>query len=133
MEMESMYPDRLKPNERLTSGRELRSSDGQHRLVMQNDGNLVVYGPSGARWTPPGMPSTGERLILQEGNLVVYNASGTALWWIGFYAPPASAPAPTASPAPTDCSKRSPRSLSSRPSSSRGSASTGASRTRSAG
>jgi D-alanyl-D-alanine carboxypeptidase-like protein len=126
------FPDQLKPNETLARGREMRSADGRHRLIMQNDGNLVVYGPNGVRWTP-GASSTGDRLIMQDGNLVLYNASGTfiwqsgtgghpgawlalqddgnlvvydasgkALWWIGVYAPPKAAPAPTAPPVPTD-------------------------------
>jgi hypothetical protein len=78
-----VYPDRLKSAETLARGGEMRSPDGRHQLIMQDDGNLVVYGPQGARWTP-GAPSTGERLIMQQdGNLVLYDTSGTFIWQSG--------------------------------------------------
>jgi outer membrane lipoprotein-sorting protein len=78
-----LYPDRLKSAETLASGREIRSPDEKHRLVMQADGNLVVYGPNGARWFT-GTSSPGARLVMQaDGNLVVYDTANRALWQSG--------------------------------------------------
>ncbi|HZH75013.1 MAG TPA: D-alanyl-D-alanine carboxypeptidase family protein, partial [Archangium sp.] len=60
----------------------LVSNNGLYRLVLQNDGNLVLYGPDGVRWTP-GAPSTGNQLVLQDGNLVLYDTSGKFIWQSG--------------------------------------------------
>jgi PKD repeat protein len=64
----------------LDPGQQLVSTDGRHRLVMQTDGNLVVYGPAGATWAS----HTGTRgtvLIMQsDGNLVAYAPDGRAVW-----------------------------------------------------
>jgi hypothetical protein len=84
------FPDRLMPNETLARGRELRSADGRHRLLMQNDGNLVLYWPEGPRWAT-GATSPGERLVMQgDGNLVVYNAANVATWQSGTAGNPGS-------------------------------------------
>jgi hypothetical protein len=53
-------------------------------LVMQADGNLVLYGPDGgtATWST-GSENTGSNNYLQlqdDGNLVVYTSSGSAPW-----------------------------------------------------
>jgi hypothetical protein len=88
----------------------LTSADGRFRLVMQADGNLVLYqygqalwasGTNGARsarmqadgnfvlydaanravWASHSAGHPGARLVLQDdGNLVVYDAYGRALW-----------------------------------------------------
>ncbi|CAN5299296.1 hypothetical protein BH11PSE11_BH11PSE11_10900 [soil metagenome] len=45
------YADSLEPGQALDPGQEIRSESGQHRLVMQGDGNLVLYNTAGtARW-----------------------------------------------------------------------------------
>jgi hypothetical protein len=51
-------------------------------LVMQNDGNLVLYNSGhGAVWYSGTFGNPNSYLIMQnDGNLVVYAASGTALW-----------------------------------------------------
>lgn len=73
--------DRLFGGERLLPGTELRSSG--HRLIMQGDGNLVVYNPEGqATWNSG--TSGGNRFIMQgDGNLVMYNSSNKAIWSSG--------------------------------------------------
>ncbi len=50
-------------------------------LVMQSDGNLVIYDEFGrARWST-GTVGQGWRAVFQEdGNFVVYTASGRAVW-----------------------------------------------------
>jgi hypothetical protein len=56
-----------------------------HRLVMQADGNLVLYrilatGGLTATWST-GTTGANNRVVMQsDGNLVVYNASNQALW-----------------------------------------------------
>lgn len=55
------------------------------RVIMQNDGNLVVYAAGGRPlWATGTEPSPGARLLLQDdGNLVVYAADGRPLWASG--------------------------------------------------
>ena len=54
-----------------------------YKLVMQGDGNLVIYGKNKAVWST----GTNERgtapykLVMQgDGNLVIYDKNGSALW-----------------------------------------------------
>ena len=74
-------------NRALRRGMEVRSSDGRYRFVMQNDGNLVLYGPSGrALWATSfrtGSWRSQEYVIFQaDGNLVTYGG-GRAIWSSG--------------------------------------------------
>lgn len=73
--------DRLTTGGQLTAGGQLVSANGAYRLVVQADGNAVVYGPGGkVRWNSR-TPSAGGRLVLQtDGNLVLYSAGGRATW-----------------------------------------------------
>jgi surface antigen len=60
----------------------LRSPNGQFRLVMQADGNLVLYGPGNSvRWSTRTSGTTRPRLTVQpDGNLVVYDGGNTPRW-----------------------------------------------------
>jgi len=60
----------------------LRSSDGRYRFVMQQDSNLVLYGPSGrALWASNTVGRGADHARMQgDGNLVVYTASGKPIW-----------------------------------------------------
>ncbi len=70
--------DTLGTGASLGMGDELRSASGEYRLVLQTDGNLVIYGPQGALWASS---SRGTRLVMQsDGNLVLYSATGAA-WY----------------------------------------------------
>lgn len=76
--------DRLTPDQTLAAGSELASPNGQHRAVMQGDGNFVVYRASG---TPKWATGTDGRaiggIIMQgDGNLVMYDPNG-AVWASG--------------------------------------------------
>lgn len=73
--------DRLVRGRRLVIGTDLRS--GGYRLIMQGDGNLVVYDPQGrARWNSG--TRGGNRFIMQgDGNLVMYNSRNRAIWSSG--------------------------------------------------
>lgn len=72
------------PNRTLRRNMEVRSSDGRYRFVMQGDGNLVLYGPSGrALWATSWRTSawqSQEYVVFQsDGNLVTYGG-GRAIW-----------------------------------------------------
>jgi hypothetical protein len=70
----SNYAEWISPNARYA---------GSGRLVMQGDGNLVLYGGQGQALWSAGTNGTGSanQVVLQgDGNLVVYTATGTAVW-----------------------------------------------------
>lgn len=69
----------------LLSGHYLTSSDRRWKLVMQSDGNLVLYAPTGApRWWSGTAGNPGAELVAQtDGNVVVYDVSGRPLWQSG--------------------------------------------------
>jgi len=51
---------------------------------MQTDGNLVLYGPSGALWDAHTAGHGGARLAVQDDcNLVIYASNGAVLWSTG--------------------------------------------------
>jgi YD repeat-containing protein len=60
------------------------STDGRYELVMQNDGNLVLYGPSGYMWQSRTGGSEGAFVIMGgDGNLALYDVHGNTLWTTG--------------------------------------------------
>jgi hypothetical protein len=81
--------DRLNPGDSLVRGEKLTSNNGQVELIMQDDGNLVLY-----LITPPPVPSIvlwsaktneegkdGLQAVMQcDGNLVVLNRHGVVVW-----------------------------------------------------
>jgi cell wall-associated NlpC family hydrolase len=74
--------NRLYAGERLTADQQLTSDSGKLTLVMQGDGNLVLYAPGGkARWHTNSNGNPGAYAVMQgDGNLVVYTAGGVPLW-----------------------------------------------------
>ncbi len=73
--------DRLSPNRVMLRNTYIRSTDDRYVLWLQNDGNLVMYGPSGAVWANH---QTSDLLIMQsDGNLVTYAYGRGATWWSG--------------------------------------------------
>ncbi|HEX5744499.1 MAG TPA: hypothetical protein VFX84_03575 [Candidatus Saccharimonadales bacterium] len=72
----------LHRNMSLYPGQQLVSSDGRYRLVLQGDGNLVLYSDRGrALWHTKTNGKGGYYLILQgDGNLVLYTKGGKPLW-----------------------------------------------------
>lgn len=69
----------------LPAGSNLYSPNGQYFLAMQGDGNFVLYGPSGAKWSSNTQGSGANLAAFQsDGNLVVYGPSG-AVWHAGTY------------------------------------------------
>jgi L,D-peptidoglycan transpeptidase YkuD (ErfK/YbiS/YcfS/YnhG family) len=70
----------LTAGSRMNPGDELRSGNGAYRLVMQGDGNLVMYSAGRAIWWSGTARNSGASLALQsDGNAVIY-AAGRALW-----------------------------------------------------
>ncbi len=68
-------------NQTLYPGQSLVSADGQFRLTHQTDGNVVLYGPEGQRWSTNTANRATTALIMQtDGNLVLYNG-GTPVWY----------------------------------------------------
>lgn len=76
----------------LEKGETYTSPDGKYRIVMQEDGNLVVYQKqadgketpifaTGTHVNNPYRLGVGERAVMQtDGNLVVYSQAGGAVW-----------------------------------------------------
>ncbi len=75
----------------LTGNRTLRRgmavSNGDYRLVMQHDGNLVLIGRNGpvwaTSWQATGWRSQDYVVFQPDGNLVTYTDSGTPIWSTG--------------------------------------------------
>ena len=73
-----------------TTGRN-RIVNESRRLIMQDDGNLVLYNSTGATWAlnSQGVTDRGPgpwRAVMQtQGNLVVYDSTGTARWSSGAF------------------------------------------------
>lgn len=84
--------DRLNPNQSLNVGDMLISQDGRFTLILQQDGNLVLYWSGGpARWATGTNGRTVSRAIMQsDGNLVLYAPDGTAVWASGTVGHPGS-------------------------------------------
>ncbi|UQA62528.1 matrixin family metalloprotease [Polyangium aurulentum] len=72
----------------LSAGQSMSSYDGRFQLVMQSDGNLVLYKLTNGSVTPLWATGTNsampDRMIMQEdGNLVLYKSSGAPVWATG--------------------------------------------------
>jgi hypothetical protein len=68
----------LTPGSTLSAGAALCA--GSYELILQTDGNMVVYGPSGAIWYSGTAVGTTNAVMQTDGNFVVYSSTHTALW-----------------------------------------------------
>lgn len=75
--------DRLYPGQSLSVGGRLISHNDRYILILQKDGNLVIYRVG----TMPAIWSTGANgrkvfsAVLQtDGNFVIYGSEGAAIW-----------------------------------------------------
>ena len=82
--------NQLTAGSRLNSGEQLVSSNGWYRLVVQGDGNLVIYDKAGTAVWDHGQgvrsPQGGGNyhLVMQvDGNLVMYNTDTGEVIWTG--------------------------------------------------
>jgi hypothetical protein len=63
------------------TGQRLITTDRGRILVLQNDGNLVLYTPYRVAWASNTAGSGANRMIMQpDGNLVLYTQAGRAVW-----------------------------------------------------
>lgn len=71
----------LPVNGYLDPGQYLSSQDLRHQLVLQSDGNLVLYSNGQPIWATYTMGAANPRLIMQsDGNLVLYAQGGRPVW-----------------------------------------------------
>jgi hypothetical protein len=73
----------LHPGQRLRPGQYMQSNNKLHTLIMQKDGNVVLYDHnSHALWsTNTGGLITPREFVMQtDGNLVLYSTDGRARW-----------------------------------------------------
>jgi hypothetical protein len=83
------YCGRMTAGRVLTMGQWITSCDGRFVLIMQTDGNLVLYQTGvGALWAThtslPGNQGANHIAVMQtDGNLVVYNANSQPRWGSG--------------------------------------------------
>lgn len=76
---------RLKRDGELKPGESLKSGNGKHELIYQDDNNLVIYSEGRAIWASntAGKPNPGAVIMQGDGNLVIYNQQGQPLWSSG--------------------------------------------------
>jgi hypothetical protein len=87
-------PDRLAPDDVLGPGQSIVSQNGRASLLMQSDGNLVLYqiagGTQTALWAT-GTDAPGSRIVMQgDGNLALYTSGGDCHWAAGTHGNPGS-------------------------------------------
>jgi len=76
-------PDRLTPGQSLPTNGYITSDDGRFRLIMQSDGNLVVYRNSDNRalWATGTQGTDVHHAIMQtDGDLVLYHVNSAPAW-----------------------------------------------------
>jgi pseudomonalisin len=71
----------LYAGEQLLRGQSLYSNNGLYQLILQDDGNLVLYKSSKALWASGTDGKAVKNCIMQtDGNLVLYAYNGIAVW-----------------------------------------------------
>jgi len=74
-------PSVLTTSQSLIKGEGILSGNKKYRLILQGDGNLVLYSPTKAIWSSRTVGSSTTKLIMQsDGNLVLYRANSTSTW-----------------------------------------------------
>lgn len=75
----------LAPGAQLNMNESLLSANSQYRLIMQRDGDLVLFGPDEIPLWAAGTPGSGANLCImqRDGNLVLYTAGGVPVWATG--------------------------------------------------
>jgi len=80
----------LGPGKQLLINQSLISGDGMFKLILQSDGNLVLYQSGNiARWHTHTNGSSVSRAIMQtDGNFVIYSPSNKVVWHTNTYGHP---------------------------------------------
>jgi cell wall-associated NlpC family hydrolase len=79
--------DMLAAGQELDSNQYIESADGRFALILQTDGNLVLYGGQ-AIWSITGGAGVNRLVVQTDGNLVLYKTN-TPVWWTGGNGSPA--------------------------------------------
>lgn len=73
--------DTLNPGDTLKPGERLTSDNQQYTLVLEQDGNLVLYAGRRALWASNTQGQRVQRCLMQpDGNLVLLNRNGQPVW-----------------------------------------------------
>lgn len=73
--------DKLTAGQSMYAGQYIVSGNVQHVLMMQSDGNLVLYHNKSAVWSSHTANIGANRVVMQsDGNLVIYTSGGSAVW-----------------------------------------------------
>jgi hypothetical protein len=73
--------DTLNSDQQLGPDQAIVSSNGRYKLVMQSDGNLVIYSINHALWSSRTAGRSPSKLVMQsDGNLVIYDTQNRAYW-----------------------------------------------------
>src|SRR5581483_7001928 len=79
-------------NQYIGVGQSVWSQDHRFQLTLQTDGNVVLYGPSGALWSTGTYGRGTVYLVMQtDGNLVARDSNWGAVWASGTYGAGSSA------------------------------------------
>ncbi|MCE7993455.1 MAG: lectin [Roseivirga sp.] len=74
--------DRLLPGQLLERGKQLKSQNGKYRLILQDDGNLVLYNSEGYLWATNTAGRAAKECVMQEdGNCVLYGYNDREVLW----------------------------------------------------
>lgn len=76
-------PDRLLSGQGLVPGSSINSADGGYKLILQTDGNFVLYGPANqVIWSSNTYNNYNiwDVVLQTDGNLVVRDGFGRSLW-----------------------------------------------------
>ncbi len=76
-----VHGDQLHANQGLLVDQSIQSGNGNHRLTMQSDGNLVLYSSGKAVWSTKTTGEIPQCAVMQDdGNFVFYDKSMRAKW-----------------------------------------------------
>lgn len=83
----------LAPDQALYANESVTSCNGRFSLVMQGDGNVVLYENGGAAlWNSQTHGTAGQVVVMQsDGNFVLYDGAGKAVWHTGTHGHPGAA------------------------------------------
>lgn len=74
----------IKANHGLGRGQIVESCDGQSELILQGDGNLVLYRDGEALWASNTKGSVpGAAVVQADGNFTIYDLDGSPVWYTG--------------------------------------------------
>lgn len=72
--------DKLWPNQSLRPNEGLKSKNGRVQVVLQSDGNCVLYGDNKPLWWTGVRPGVDQAVMQSDGNFVLYKPGEGAVW-----------------------------------------------------